>query len=344
MFSRLLILLGLSLVVVLAGVACRTQPYDLAELLATDFSVPADLTPARDSGPCVEQPPPQTGDAGCPCGAQGLCRPATGRISAQVSAGGGGGLRVVVMDDNGCNLHDVTNEHPFSPPRWAPDHERLAYATDSGSLHVVRVDPYGNVTCRNQVSTGLKPSALAWASDNSVWLFDPGTPQSTITEWQLGKGRLGQTTLPAIDFDAALSPGPLLIVDKSCGIGCTALQFRPAVASGDLTQLLAKQTTIGPIRISPTGDSAVFELSGLHLLATQAGAVEQTFGQDGDHAPSFALDGQAILYTANNDELHYHLINQPNTPDLVLPSSWKKIYGPEWSPLPAVCGLPPTCF
>jgi len=328
---------GLALLLTLT--ACRTQPYDLAELQAIDFSQPAADMTTVDSGPCVTQPAADSGI--CPCGSQGLCRPATGRITAQVSSGGG--LRVVVMDDNGCNLHDITTDHPFSPPRWAPDHERLAYVTDNGNVHVVRVDPYGNVACRTQTSVPGKPTEVAWSGANNLWLFTPGAPGS-IVDWQLGKGTTTMVTVDAIDFDAGLSPGPLLVVDKSCGANCTSLKFRADVSSGTFFELTNKPTTIGPIRLSAAGDQAVYELEGLHLIPTSGTGTEVTFGQAGDHAPSFALDGQAILYTSNNDELHYHFINAPGAPDQVIPSSWQKIYGPAWSPLPAVCGLPPTCF
>ncbi len=328
--------------------ACRTRLQDELDLVdggpARDFAVapvPPDFAVFNEDAACIPEPPNM---GNCPCGMEGLCRPPTGRISVQTQAPGGA-LQIEVMDDNGCRKTVVANDHPIGVPRWAPDRERLAYvtATQGTTLHVIRVAASGDVTCRIAIPlSNLQVTEVAWADDERLWLFGP----DKIVQWTLANQQVQEQALPgAARFDA-VGDGPLVVVTDSCGPMCTSrLDERAAVLGDGAFAHLAIQPkkTIGPVRISQDGTVAVFELEGSTLLPLQGGP-PTSFGQEGDRSPAFALRGQAIVFTTDDGALKYHFIDGSGTPDLSIPSDWKLVYSPDWSPGPKACSTTTQCL
>src|SRR5205823_7928409 len=120
----------------------------------------------------------------------GLCRPATGRLVVQTQSGGGQ-LRVVVMDDNGCRRNTVAADFPLGTPKWAADRERLAYIAAVGraaTLHVFRVDASGAVLCSREIglSGSLQVTDVAWAAPDALWLFSAATGR--VLRYRAGQG------------------------------------------------------------------------------------------------------------------------------------------------------------
>ncbi len=327
---------------VLALVGCRTQLPDFSDGGAQDFAAAAVSDLASDDAVCA--PPDDGAVAGCPCGTAGLCRAASGRLSVQTQAQNGT-LRIEVMDDNGCRRFPVAAEHPIGVPRWAPDRERLAYITGGGGgqLHVIRVAASGDVTCRASEHIGLAASEVAWASDDEVWLFAPGQ----LARWRLGQGIVATVPLPnAAQFDA-IGDGPLAVVLASCGNGCPSqVAWRPSVASGDLiVSLLEPMRKIGPVRLDPAGKRIAFELDGVTLTFIGSGEPPPPlhFGAAGDRSPAFALGGGAVVYTTDDGQLRYHLLDGENTEEAI-PPTWKFVYSPDWAPLPRSCSADTHCI
>jgi hypothetical protein len=327
--------------------ACRTRLLDEFDLVdggpARDFSmspVPPDFAVFNEDAACIPEPPVM---GNCPCGSDGLCRPPTGRISVQTQTPGGA-LQIEVMDDNGCRKTVVANDHPIGVPRWAPDRERLAYVTgtNGSTLHVIRVAASGAVPCRNTIPlSNLQVTEVAWEDDDHIWLFGAGK----IVEWTLASGQVQIQPLPgAARFDA-IGDGPLVVVTDTCGPMCTSrLDERAAVlGTGNFLQLVTQaKKTIGPVRISPDGQLAVFELQGSTLVPLD-GMPPTSFGQEGDRSPAFALRGQAVVFATDDGSLKYHFLDG-SSPDLTIPSDWKFVYSPDWSPGPKSCNTTMTCL
>ena len=328
--------------VLLVLASCRTQladysgdqlfdggPPDQALLSHPDLAVPIDAamcSPTEDASAA----------GGCPCGAAGLCRPATGRLSVQIRSNVGQ-LKVVVMDDNGCNRSDVALDQPIGVPRWAPDHERLAYITgnQSAALHVIRVAPSGQVVCRAEISLGgISAMEVAWANEKQLWLGTNGGP----IRWDLANGIAGEVPIKMARFDAE-GEGPLVVVDDQCGMGCAStLSWRSNVGMGALTQLvMTAMDPIGPVRLSGDGSSVVYELAGFNIQSLQEG-MPQSLGQSGDRSPAFALHDQAIVYATDDGQLKYHSLVGPPQDDIAIPPTWDAVYSPDWAP-----PSPPTC-
>jgi hypothetical protein len=327
---------------------CRTSLDDDQSLLVdggVDSARPRDLSSGPADLVCDPKPPPDAG--ACPCGMNGLCRPATGRLSVQTQSAAGV-LRLTVMDDNGCNRVEVGTEAPIGVPRWAADRARLAFLTSSGSgstLHVIRVDASGQVVCRDAVSLNFGATEVAWASDTDVWLFLPraGASMAQLVRWQLGVGAVNQIMVDAARFDA-IGDGPLLAV-QSCGQVCTNLLTRPQVVSGSLTTLVMDPGgVIGPVRLAPSGMRGVYEQGGINLVDLTTGMV-QRLGAEGDRSPAFALPGeQAIVYTTDAGDLEYFFVGGEDAGTVAtIPPTWQNVFSPDWAARPDSCG-PATCF
>ncbi len=187
----------------------------------------------------------------------------------------------------------------------------------------------------------MKVTELAWADDQRLWLFGPGE----IAQWTLATGQAQIEMLPnAARFDA-VGDGPLVVVLDDCGPMCKSrLDERPSVLGGGAFSHLivdAKQT-IGPVRLSPTGNLAAFELMGTTIVPLD-GSKPTSFGMEGDRSPAFALRGQAVVFATDDGSLKYHFLDG-STPDQIIPSDWKFVYSPDWSPGPKACSTSMNCL
>ncbi|HEX2569990.1 MAG TPA: hypothetical protein VH877_10575 [Polyangia bacterium] len=349
---------------VLLAAACASRPLvpapeprdaataDLQDLSVSeppDLTVPPDLTaPPRDLvtppdlARCVlgSQDP-----ATCPCGAEGLCRPATGRLVVQTRSSGGR-QRLVVMDDNGCRRFEVTQDLPLGTPKWAPDGERLAYVTggnSSATLHVLRVAAAGQVTCHATFRTRTETTDVAWASDTELWLFS--STQKELVRWRLGTGIVSRQSLLATRFDAK-DEGPLVYVTRTCDTCPYEVYWRPQAGTAGGEQSLDQATAnIGPARLSRDGQRAVWERSGVHYTQLGGSDAPRVLGQAGDRSPGFALDDQALIHTTDDGQLRYYVIAGADAGQtLVIPPTWSNVFSPDWSPPPESCQPRADCF
>lgn len=331
--------------------ACRTEIADYGDPTPLDGAPPDQRLPPRhdlavpvDLGTCGPDVDLAQG-AGCPCGNAGLCAPATGRLSVQTRSKAGQ-LAIVVMDDNGCRRSEVAYDQPVGVPRWAPDHERLAYITGNQSavLHVIRVAPSGEVLCRREISVGgIAAMEVAWANDQQLWL---GTPKGPI-RWDLANGIAGQVPVKMARFDA-VGEGPLVVVDDKCGMGCAStLSWRPSVGMGDLAQLVTTAMyPIGPVRLSSSGNALVYELAGYTILPLTPGGTAQALGHSGDRSPAFAQSDRAIVYATDDAQLRYHYLDGERAgTEAAIPPTWAAVYSPDWTgPSTPTCTPTTTCF
>jgi hypothetical protein len=118
------------------------------------------------------------------------------------------------------------------------------------------------------------------------------------------------------------------------------------IGSGTFTVLDTEAMfPIGPVRLDPAGGRLAYEFGGLHVLSLDGAHLEDLGTEmDGLRSPAFALDGAAIVYTTDGGDLRVHTIGT-NTPDEVIPSTWKYVYSPDWSPAPAFsCAPLTTCL
>jgi len=333
--------LGSALLLFAAG--CQTQLYGNGGV--PDGWRPPDMTPpppadlAVEDGACV---PPENDAGACPCGAQGLCRPATGRLSVQTQAQNGT-LRIEVMDDNGCRRVTAAVDTPIGVPRWAPDRERLAYITarQSSTLHVLRIDAAGDVTCRADIPLGLAVRELSWASSDELYLFAPGT----LSLYRLGGAIEKQVDLPLVTQFDAVGAGPLVVVEENCGVGCASrIQWRPDPFSGMFnTSFVAPLDKDGPVRLTPAGDRITWEFASGIDGANVDASFPFNFGAPGDRSPAFALDAAAIVYTTDDGQLRYHFLDGQQ-PEATIPGDWKFVYSPDWSPPPRFCNTTNNCL
>jgi hypothetical protein len=308
------------------------RPGDLA---GADFTAPPDLAGCA--------PPPDTGGGPCPCGMNGLCRPAGGRLSVQILLPNGQ-LRLTVMDDNGCNRHDVTSDHPIGVPRWAADGQRLAYITagQTSVLHVIGVGANGRVTCKSEQSLGPLPaSELAWAGDHTLWLLAPSlspAKDGVVAEWRLGMGVISQQTVPWSQFDALPGPsGPFAAVAWNGMMK----EVRFTKSLSDPGSVLAADPALGTVRLRAAGPVLVYSLNGFHVYELISGLDGQK-GQPDFRSPAFARDGHAIVYVTDGGKLGYVAIDN-GAQDEAMTGNWKAIYSPDWTPPAVSCDPLPDC-
>ncbi len=271
-----------------------------------------------------------------PCAASGIgARAPTGRLSVQTRTAFGS-LNMTVMDDNGCRRVVVATDHPVGIPRWAPDHERLAYVTGGGTLHVIRVARSGAVLCRAMWDLGgINATELAWAADHELWL---GTPTGLL-RWRIGAGQVDQVNGLAVQRFDAIADGPLVVTTAGQVPPGSDLLWRPQVAGGMLNLLYSSPSTIGPVRLSSDGKWAVYELSGVNLVQLDVAQPPEMSGMPGERSPAFALNDSAIVFTTDDGRLIFS--SRDGKTDEV-PPSWNAVYGPDWAPLPTPSCTPVT--
>ena len=340
---------ALALLALLA--ACRSQLLDpglVGDSGAGDLRRPASTDGGSGGGPgCL--PPPDGGTAQCPCGAEGLCRPAGGRLSVQVLTNFGE-LRLLAMDDNGCRRREVSADLPIGVPRWAADGERLAYLVAGQSrvrLKVIRVAPTGQVACRSELSLGdRRPSELAWGGERTLLLFGEGR----LERFDLDAATAQPIELPGVEparlrhFDAR-PQGPLVLAVRACDDPTceTRLLLRPDPLRGELqlvTTIVAQRT--GQPRLSADGRRLTFEADGLWLVdlpGGQGGAVVPA----GARTPAFAWNDQALVFPTEEGGLAIRTLAGPNGALHELPRTWRRAFSPDWTPPPPSCASMGRC-
>jgi hypothetical protein len=249
-----------------------------------------------------------------------------------------------VMDDNGCNRHDVTSDHPIGVPRWARDGQRLAYLTagQTSFLHVIGVGANGRVTCKSEQSLGPLPaSELAWAGEHELWLLAPAlspAKDGVVAEWRLGTGVISQQTVPWSQFDALPGPGGPFAAVAWKGM---MKEVRFTKSPSDTGSVLAADPALGTVRLRSDGVGLVYSLNGFHFYDLNSGT-DVPMGQPDFRSPAFARDGHAVVYVSDGGKLGFAPLDQ-TVSDEAMTGNWKAIYSPDWTPPPVSCDPLPDC-
>ncbi len=208
-----------------------------------------------------------------------------------------------VADADGQNPRTVVRSvEPVISPVFSPDGARLAYVSFEDRKPIVYVQSLGDGSRRKVAAFKGSNSAPAWAPDGrrlAVVLTRDGISQIYLINAD-GSGLSRLTQSASIDTEPVFSPDGQTVYFTSDRGGSPQV-YRVAVGGGEVRRVsFGGSYNVSPA-ISPDGrylsyisrDEGRFRVA-LHELAT--GQVRVLTDTARDESPSFAPNGQAVLY------------------------------------------------
>ena len=231
------------------------------------------------------------------------------RIAYVTSEGSSGETRyrLQVADSDGYNPKTVLeSSHPIMSPAWSPDGTRLAYVSFEKRRSNVFVQNIRDGSRRKIADHPGINSAPAWSPDGrrlAMTLSKDGNPEIYIQD--LGSGNLQRITHhTSIDTEPAWSPDGRALVFTSDRSGKPQI-YRVSAFGGTPQRLTFTGKYNARASFSPDGRSLVLitnQGSGFRVGLFDLGSrsVRELTNARLDESPSFAPNGEMILYATQN--------------------------------------------
>ena len=256
-----------------------------------------------------------------------------------------GKYQLLISDSDGANSVVALNSNePIISPSWSPSGTQVAYVSFEQKKPVVYIHdlPTGN----RSVIANYKGnnSAPAWSPDGkylALALSQEGNTQVfRVAANGGGTTRLTRSTGSVIDTEPTYSPDGQTIYFTSDRGGQP--QIYKMSANGEASEAATRVTFKGSYntsaRISPDGTKMAYisNIAGgyqTHILDLQYGDAHSISNTTRDESPSFAANGQVVLYSTlknGRQVLAASSIDGRMQQDLPLPSG--KARFPAWGP------------
>lgn len=235
-------------------------------------------------------------------------------VSQQKADGGGSGepaeqrYRLVVADADGHRGRTVLRASaPLLSPAWSPSRDRLAYVSFEGGGSQVFVQELATGERRRVASFKGINSAPAWSPDGerlAVTLSRDGAANIYLIDLDSGETR-AITNHWAIDTEAAWAPDGETIYFTSDRGGKPQI-YRTGVDGGEVERVTYEGAYNAHPTLSPSGErlAMVHRREGAYHIAVQdleRDAFRVLSDGPADESPSFAPNGDWVLYSAGGD-------------------------------------------
>ncbi len=264
------------------------------------------------------------------------------RLSYVVKAGGQ--YQLQISDSDGQNARvALSSPEPIISPAWSPNGTKVAYVSFERKKPIVYIHDLS--TGRRYIVSDQKGnnSAPAWAPDGQrlvVALSLPGNTQIYSVNAD-GSGLRKLTRGTTIDTEPFYSPDGNWIYFTSDRGGSPQIYRMPA--QGESENTAQRVTFTGPyntsVRVSPDGKwLAYISRAGggykLYVQDLQTGAANAVTNTAHDESPSFAANGQYILYAtqANGRAVLAAVPADGSGPPQILSVRGGAVRAPSWGP------------
>ncbi len=256
----------------------------------------------------------------------------------------GGKYRLLISDSDGENaVPALTSSEPIISPAWSPSGTKVAYVSFERKKPVVYI--HDLPTGRRYMVSNQKGnnSAPAWSPDGqtlAVALSLTGNTQIySVSATGTGLRRLTQSS--SIDTEPFYSPDGRWIYFTSDRGGAPQIYRMPA--QGESAGSAQRVTFTGSYntspRVSPDGKLlAYISRTGggfkLYVQDLQTGAANAVTNTTHDESPSFAANGQYILYAtqANGRSVLAAVPSDGSSPPQILSVQGGSFREPSWGP------------
>ena len=275
----------------------------------------------------------------------GSIPPPTGLLSTTkiaYTSGPSGNSEIYVMDADGSNPVNLTNDASDSNPSWSPDRARIVFGSNrdgNSEIYVMNADGSNQVNITNNTSLDDHPS---WSPDGSRIAFESlrdGNSDIYVMDTD-GNNPVSLTNHPASDSNPSWSPDGSRIVFRSFRDGDWEIYVMDADGSNqvNITNHPASAVDIIP-SWSPDGSRIAFRSdrdggnSEIYVMdADGSNQVNITNHPATDSDPSWSPDGSRIAYVSNRDgNIDIYVMNADGSNQVNLTNDAVDDLNPSWS-------------